>query len=216
MNENIFNWKTVLNQSSKFQNTKPFPYGYIKNVLNEELYKKLVETFPKEDEKWHRVKDWSRTASKRYFSNEQKNAHVIKGKNDSLSKEWNTFYEYLFSDDYIKNISEYIGIKLSGFKHFAFINNHKGDFNMPHYHFEDSQKGENAYKVTFLIYFSKGWSKGNGGTYVSENDDEDSIIFEPQDLDNSMMGFLETPISWHGSRVITKEQIRHSIQMTFF
>jgi len=217
MNDNsIFNWKNILEKSNEFQNVKPFPYGYIKDVLNDKLFEKLYQTFPKEDEKWHRVKDWARTASKRYFSDEQKNALSKDIKNESLSEEWNKFYHYLFSDECMKKFSEYIGISLSGIRHFAFINNHRGDFNMPHNHFGESQKGEHRYKVTFLMYFTKGWTEGNGGTYVSENEDEDSIIFEPQHLDNSMIGFVETPISWHGSRVITKNMVRHSIQFTYF
>lgn len=76
-----------------------------------------------------------------------------------------------------------------------FINNHKGHYNMPHYHFEDSQKEDEHYQVTFLIYLTKGWINDVGGTYVCKNEDETSIIFEPKNLDNSMMGFAETPIS---------------------
>jgi len=214
--ERILNWENILKKSPEFQNAKPFPYGYIKNTLDENLYEKLCQTFPKEDEKWHRVKDWTRTASKRYFGDEQKNSHVTDTKNKSLSIEWNKFFQYLISDECVNKFSEYTGVKLLGLRQFAFVNNHKGDFNMPHCHSEEGQIMKSSYKVTFLIYFTKGWTEGVGGTYVSENEDETSIIFEPQHLDNSMMGFVETPVSWHGSRFITKDMIRHSIQFTYF
>ena len=217
MNENeIFDWQKILTKSNEFQNSKPFPYGFVKNVLNEEMYEKLCEGFPTEDEKWHHVKDWSRSSVKRYFDPKQESAHAVDKENTSLSKEWNDFHHYLFSDECIKKFSEYTGLSLSGLRQFAFINNHKGHFNMPHIHFGESQSGDQSYQVTFLMYFTKGWNNEVGGTYVSENEDESSIIFEPKDLDNSMIGFAETPVSWHGSRYITKNAIRHSIQFTFY
>ena len=40
------------------------------------------------------------------------------------------------------------------------------------------------------------------------------FIFEPSDLDNSWMCFSETPNSWHGSRYMTHDVSRPSIQFT--
>jgi hypothetical protein len=212
----ILNWKNILKKAHEFQNSKPFPYGYIENIINEEMYDKLCQTFPVENEIWHQVTDWSRSSIKRYFGDEQKNSLALDVENKSLSEEWNKLHHYLFSNECITKFSEYTGLKLSGLRQFAFINNHKGHYNMPHYHFEDSQKGDEHYQVTFLIYLTKGWINDVGGTYVCKNEDETSIIFEPKNLDNSMMGFAETPISWHGSKYITRDAIRHSIQFTYF
>ena len=69
------------------------------------------------------------------------------------------------------------------------------------------------YKFTVLIYFAKDWIKGSpGGTYICESEDESTIVFEPTDLDNSWICFAETPNSWHGSRYMTHEIPRPSIQ----
>ena len=71
------------------------------------------------------------------------------------------------------------------------------------------------YKFTTLIYFAKDWPIGApGGTYISEGEDESTIVFEPTDLDNSWICFAETPNSWHGSRYMTHEASRPSIQFT--
>ena len=97
----------------------------------------------------------------------------------------------------------------------SFIKNGKGDFNSPHTHHPDVSPAQYEYKITILAYFAKGWKKGEpGGTYISENEDESSIIFEPSDLDNTWICFAETPQSWHGSRYIEKDVIRNSIQFT--
>lgn len=213
----IFNWENVFKNSHIFKNNKPFPFGFVEEVLIRDFYEKLYKTFPKEDEKWHSVQDYSRSAKKRYFDLNKKNALVGEDVDPTLSEEWRDFHHYLTTKEFIDNMSKYTGIQLTGLRQIAFINNHKGDFNMPHVHWEDSQSGPSSYKVTFLMFFAKDWPKGEpGGTYVSANEDESSIIFEPPNLDNTMIGFKETPVSWHGSRYITKDRIRHSIQFTLY
>ena len=71
--------------------------------------------------------------------------------------------------------------------------------------------------IIIMAYFSKNWEKGKpGGTYVASEEDESTIVFEPYNLDNSMVCFAETPRSYHGSRYITHDIPRPSIQFTFF
>jgi hypothetical protein len=213
----MINWENVFKNSDTFKNNKPFPFGFVEEVLPRDFYEKLCESFPKEDEKWHAVQDYSRSAKKRYFGLDKKNSLAIDDRDPSLSEEWNIFHHYLTTKEFADNISKYTGIKLTGLRQFSFINNHKGDFNMPHTHWDDSQEGPQSYKITFLMFFAKKWPKGEpGGTYVCASEDESSIVFEPPNLDNTMIGFKETRRSWHGSRYITKDLIRHSIQFTLY
>ena len=213
----IFNWENIFKNTETFQNNKPFPFGFVEEVLDRTFYEKLFHSFPQEDDKWHNVTDFSRSAKKRWFGLNKNSSIAVDDEDPNLSKEWNEFHHYLFSREVIENISAHTGIKLTGLRQFGFISTHMGDFSMPHFHWEGSQKGKESYKVTFLMYFSKGFKKGDaGGTYVCANEDESSIIFEPYNLDNSMVGFAETAISWHGSRYMTKDLVRHSIQFTFF
>ena len=66
-----------------------------------------------------------------------------------------------------------------------------------------------------MIYFSKNWKNGDpGGTYISAEDDESSIIFEPYNLDNSVAIFHDGPNAMHGARYIKKDVERHALQIT--
>ena len=86
---------------------------------------------------------------------------------------------------------------------------------MPHTHHPTEKKEDYGYNLTLLVYFAKGWKNGNpGGTYLASEEDEESIIFEPYDLDNSCVIFVESPHSWHGSRYMTQDAIRRSVQFT--
>jgi hypothetical protein len=210
----IFDWENILNGSENIKRKTPFPFGFIKKPIFNEVYDKLVVTYPQLDDKWYVPKDMSRSAKKRLFGNDDKN-HCFDHEDPTLSKSWNEFRSTLFTDVFIEKMSQLTGVKLSGLRHFIFILNKKGDFNMPHAHHTSVSPEKYEYKVTILMYFAKGWKIGDpGGTYVCENEDESSIIFEPDDLDNSMIWFTETPISWHGSRYITKDVVRPSIQFT--
>jgi len=112
-------------------------------------------------------------------------------------------------------MSAFSGIKLKGFKHFAFMANEKGSFNMPHTHHATEEKENYSYNITILMYFAKGWKKGDpGGTYLASEEDESSIIFEPYNLDNTCVMFAESSHSFHGSRYMTQDAIRRSIQFT--
>jgi len=210
----IFNWEQILNNSENIKKEKPFPFGFVKKPFFNEFYEKLVATYPKVDNKWYIPTDMSRSAQKRLFGNDVKKS-CFDHEDPTLSKEWNEFRHALFTNEFVEKMSQLTGVKLSGMRHFIFILNKKGDFNMPHAHHTSVPPEQYEYKVTILMYFAKGWKKGDpGGTYICKNEDESSIIFEPDDPDNSMIWFTETPISWHGSRYITKDVMRPSIQFT--
>ena len=85
----------------------------------------------------------------------------------------------------------------------------KGGFQLPHIH------NDGPSTLIVFFYFSKGWEKGDpGGTYVASEADESKIIFEPYNLDNTCVMFAESSHSFHGSRYMTQDAIRRSIQFT--
>ena len=69
--------------------------------------------------------------------------------------------------------------------------------------------------LILMIYFTKGWKKGEpGGTYVATDfDDESSIIFEADNLDNTVTIFHDGPNAIHGVRRITKDAERKAVQL---
>jgi len=211
----IINWNNVFANSVIFKNNKPFPFGFVEDVFYPDFYDALYTTFPKEDKTWEYSTNISRSSIRKWFGKDTK-VKAVDEDDPSMSSEWNTFHHYLFSKEFIANMSEYTGINLTALDHFTIINNHKGDFNIPHAHYPGVPEEKYRYKLTVLMYFAKEWRKGDvGGTYISKTDeDESDIIFEPTNLNNSMIAFKETQISFHGSRQITSDVVRHSIQFT--
>lgn len=214
----MINWDNVFRQSQVFQNNKPAKFGFIEEFFHRDFYEKLYNTYPKEDDgSWYRLtNDFSRSAMRRNFGKIKPNDPIDDVDDPLLSPEWNKFKRYMNSKEFADNISKYTGIQVTRPNHYVFINLHKGDFNLPHNHFLESQEDTpHSYKMTMLFYFTKGWKQGEaGGTYMCAEEDESSIIFEPYNLDNSMICFAESEHAWHGSRYITKDTVRQSIQLT--
>lgn len=215
---NIINWENVFPNSETFNTTKPFKFGFVEEFFHQKFYDRLYETYPKEsDGAWYRITDdFSRSAMRRNFGKTKPNDPLDDEDDPLLSKEWNKFKRYMNSSEFAANISKYTGITVTRPQHYVFINLHKGDFNLPHNHFLESKgNNPNSYKLTMLIYFTKNWKQGEpGGTYMCTEEDESSIIFEPYNLDNTMVCFEESPYSWHGSRYIERDVIRQAIQLT--
>ena len=213
----MINWENVFANSNTFKNNKPFSYGFIENFFHEDFYNELYNTYPKLDEKWYIPTDFGRSAKKRWFGSADPNSDQksVDLEDTSLSRAWNQFFHYIHSKEFLDYMSKYTGSKLKGFKHFSFMVNEKGSFNMPHTHHPTEKKEDYVYNITLLIYFAKGWKKGDpGGTYLASEEDESSIIFEPYNLDNTCVIFGETPHSYHGSRYMTQDAIRRSVQFT--
>ena len=218
MSQKIINWDNVFVNSETFKNNKPFPFGFVENIFESDFYNMLYETYPKVDSNWYRPTGFGRSATKRGFGNHfaaKGDKFPLDQEDKKLSKAWNEFFHYLHTDEFMNNISKYTGIKLTKLCHFVFIYNQKGDFNMPHTHHENLDPKDYVYKVTILAYFAKGWKRGQpGGTYISSEEDESTIVFEPYNLDNTWICFAEAPNSFHGSRYQTHDTSRSSIQFT--
>ena len=220
MNQKIINWENVFTNSETFKNNKPFPFGFVENVFEPDFYSMLYESYPKVDSSWHHPTDFGRSATKRGFGNHEspnKTDYPPDQEDEMLSKSWNEFFHYLYTDEFLNNMSKYTGIELTKLGHFGFFYNQKGDYNMPHTHHPNIDPKDYTYKVTILAFFGKGWKNGQpGGTYISSEEDESTIVFEPYNLDNTWLCFAETPESYHGSRYQTHDITRPSIQFTLF
>ncbi len=204
MSNNIINWDNIFEKSEEFKNNEPFRFTYIEQVFEQDFYDKLYESFPKFNEDWFVNNDYRRTAKTKYFYEENEG----EPKEDaSLSPEWNELKKYINTQEFIKNFAKFSGLDLKKTVRSGFFANSKGDFQLPHI----DEEGEFTNQLQIMFYFAKGWQKNDpGGTYICENDDESSIIFEPWNLDNTMVCFEETLHSWHGTRYITKDVVRQA------
>jgi hypothetical protein len=207
---NILNWSNANIKSEEFKNQKPFKFGFIKNIFEEEFYKKLYETYPK-------INDFSDGSdmSKSQFvmqwgkSKYEKLEPVLSGPDTKFSQSWNELKLYAESEEFITKWRDFAGVPVNKLKHFKFIAYRDGGFQLPHIH----NVGPST--LVMMFYFSKGWKEGEaGGTYMATEEDESKIIFEPYDLDNTLALFHDGPYSAHGTRMVTNNIQRNALQIT--
>jgi hypothetical protein len=205
---NIIDWERIFSKSKEFTERTPTKFTFIENFFVDGFYKKLYETFPKINT-FTKIEEPDKSAFRRWWGEKGQNGIINPNEKDSgLSPEWNLFYRYLHSEDFIKNMQKFSKIIVNKTKHFAFLNMQKGGYQLPHIH----DVGPRT--LILLLYFNKNWPDGEpGGTYMSKNEGND-IIFEPYNLDNSCMIFQDGPYAEHGVRYIKRDTERRAIQIT--
>lgn len=204
----IINWENLFLKSQNFQNKTPFRYEYIQEVINENFYKKLLEEYPKLDE-FENGSDFSKV---QLFIDCKINGESLESKtidkNLQFSENWKIFKNYVKSEAFLKNMRKFTGIQVNKLTMFKFIAYRNGGFQLPHAH------GVGEKTLIVFFYFSPNWKDGEaGGTYFARDFDESEIIFEPYDLNNSMVLFQDVPNAIHGTRMITNGRERKAIQL---
>jgi len=203
------NWDNIFAQSDAFRKNTPCKFGFIEELFQRDFYEKLYESYPKIDETWNHTTAIGKESFSLYFEGYGKNKVVGDEDDPALSQEWNDLKRYARSKEFVENFRKFSGVPVNKLKYFHFIAMKKGGFQLPHVH----NVGPST--LVFMIYFSKNWKNGDpGGTYISAEDDESSIIFEPYNLDNSVAIFHDGPNAMHGARYIKKDVERHALQIT--
>lgn len=211
---NIVNWENLYKNSETFKKNKPIKYVLVEQIFERKYYEKLYESYPKfdkTDKTWTAFSQPARSSKGKYFNNSLYPGSAHDEDDPTLSKEWNKLKRYVLTDEFTNNVRKYCGLAIKKLKILSFIALHKGDFSLPHI---DTYK---EYKLNMIFYFCKNWQKDDpGGTYLSHNDDESSIYFEPYNLDNSLICYEpSTRKSWHGTRYITKDVIRQAVSLSW-
>jgi len=207
-NLNIINWENVLTHSKTFQDQKPTKWAFLEEFFVRDFYEKLYETYPKKDESWFFVSTDDKSSYGKWWREEQAEHIVVDVEDTDFSESWNQFHHYLFSDEFISNIRKFSGVPVNRVKHFAFTLLTKGGYQLPHIH----NVGPNT--LILMLYFSKNWVEGDpGGTYITPEEDESKMIFEPYNLDNTTIVFHDGPHAGHGVRYITKDIERRAVQI---
>ena len=207
-NLNIINWENVLTHSKTFQDQKPTKWTFLEEFFVRNFYEKLYETYPKKDESWFFVSTDDKSSYGKWWREEQAEHIAVDVEDASFSESWNQFHHYLFSDEFISNIRKFSGIPVNRVKHFSFTLLTKGGYQLPHIH----NVGPST--LILMLYFSKNWAKGDpGGTYVTPEEDESKMIFEPYNLNNTTIIFHDGPHAGHGVRYITKDVERRAVQI---
>jgi len=204
----IINWENISKHSTEFTKKTPTKWAFIENFFEEEFYEKLYNSYPKFDDSWKKIDSFDKISYRKIWGKENEKQIVEEGEDSNYSKEWNEFVKYMHSEEFIERIRKFSGIPVTKLKHFQFALIRKGGFQLPHIH----NVGPST--LIFMIYFSKDWDKGDpGGTYITPEEDESKLVFEPYNLNNSAMIFHDGPYAGHGVRKVEKDVERRAIQI---
>ena len=207
-NLNIINWENVLPHSKSFQDQKPTKWIFLEEFFVRDFYEKLYETYPKKDESWFFESTDDKSAYRKWWGGEHAQDIATDVKDTNFSESWNQFHHYLFSDEFVSNIRKFSNVPVNRVKSFGFMLLTRGGYQLPHIHNVGSST------LIMMLYFSKNWKKGDpGGTYVTTEEDESKMVFEPYNLDNTAVIFHDGPHAGHGARYITKDVERRAIQI---
>ena len=205
---NIINWENILDHSKTFQAQKPTKWAFLEEFLSRDFYEKLYETYPKKDESWTLDDQHDYYNFSKFWGGKLAGDISTDVEDPSFSESWNQFHHYLFSEEFLSNIRKFSGVPINRVKHFAFTLLTRGGYQLPHIH----NVGPST--LIIMLFFSKNWKKGDpGGTYITTEEDESKMIFEPCNLDNSAIIFQDGPHAGHGVRYITKDVERRSVQI---
>ena len=210
MNRNldIINWENVFTHDVTFQKKKPTKWAFIEEFFVRDFYEKLYETYPKKDDSWFFETSNDKSAYRKWWAKENANDIPSDVEDPNFSEHWNTFHRYLFSDEFLANIRKFSGVPVTKVKSLGFMLLTCGGYQLPHIH----NVGPST--LILMLYFTKNWNKGDpGGTYITPEEDESKMIFEPYNLDNSAIIFHDGPHAGHGVRYITKDVERKAIQI---
>ena len=207
-NLNIINWENVFAHSKTFQEQKPAKWVFIEEFFVRDFYEKLYETYPKKDDSWFTESTDDKSNHRKWWGVDRSKHIATNVEDPTFSESWNKFHHYLFSDELISNFRKFSGISIK-LKQFSLMLLTKGGYQLPHIH----NVGPNT--MILMLFFSKNWKKGDpGGTYITPDDTESNMIFEPSNLDNTAIIFQDGPHAGHGVRQITKDVERRALSIT--
>tara|TARA_B100000678_G_scaffold61619_1_gene49944 strand:+ start:154 stop:858 length:705 start_codon:yes stop_codon:yes gene_type:complete len=207
-NSNIINWENVFACSKTFQENKPAKWAFVEEFFVRDFYEKLYETYPNKDDSWSMESADDKSNYRKWWGTDRSEHFATDVEDTSFSESWNKFHRYLFSDELISNFRKFSGIPVK-LKQFSLMLLTRGGYQLPHIH----NVGPST--MILMLFFSKNWKKGDpGGTFLTTDETESNMVFEPYNLDNSALIFQDGPHAGHGVRQITKDVERRALLIT--
>ena len=204
----IINWNKICSHDRIFQERKPTKWTFIEEFFAKDFYEKLYETYPKKDDSWFFESANDKSGYRKWWVGDDSDGIPSDVEDSNFSDTWNKFHHYLFSDEFLSNIRKFSGVPVTKMKTFVFMLLTRGGYQLPHIH----DVGPST--LIIILYFNKNWKKGDpGGTYLTTEEDESKMVFEPYNLDNTAVIFHDGPNAGHGVRYITKDVERRAIQI---
>ena len=207
-NSNIINWENVFACSKTFQENKPAKWAFVEEFFVRDFYEKLYETYPNKDDSWSMESADDKSNYRKWWGTDRSEHFATDVEDTSFSESWNKFHRYLFSDELISNFRKFSGIPVK-LKQFSLMLLTRGGYQLPHIH----NVGPST--MILMLFFSKNWKKGDpGGTFLTTDETESNMVFEPSNLDNTAIIFQDGPHAGHGVRQITIDVERRALLIT--
>ena len=150
--DEICDLENFFQQSKTFKNNKPFKYAFIEGFFKRDFYEKLFETYPeyeKDDGYWSTSTKFSKHQFYRRWGKYNPDHYVGQDPDPKLSPEWNKFFRFLHSDEFLNALKKFSGVAVDKMKTFRFMLYHKGGFQLPHIH------NDGPSTLIVFFYFSK-------------------------------------------------------------
>lgn len=215
---NFFNDRAIV-QLQKNVRTAPrgFRYGFVKDIFKDDVYEKLIKTFPPV-ETFTLVDKQSGGGHKRFYvgpvySTVQSHGCVCHLR--SLPILWQRTLEESASAAFINRLQWATGVTFNSLCNFGLAYSNTGCVQEPHLDGAVRSGDKNSIHSTIagLLYCNKS-TGGPGGTRVYDIDRK-TIIFEVPCLHNSFFFFEQHPDAWHGFPLVGDGHDRRLVSVAY-
>lgn len=194
-----------------------FRYGYIANLFKEDVYKKLVETFPLVSE-FKLVDKQSGGGRKRFYIGPAYDASKNWGcvcHLRGLPKIWKDVLNESISPEFASLFREATGVNFNSLCAFGFTYGNEGCMQEAHIDGAVRENDPNPIHSTIacLMYFNKE-EGGTGGTCVYATDRK-TILFQAPSLRNGLFFFEQHPDAWHGFPIMPPGSERRLVSLAY-
>lgn len=193
-----------------------FVYGFVENLFPENLYERLVATFP-DPKTFKFINKQSGGGNKRFYVGPDYHSHLQQGCIDGMkiTEAWKDVMREASSPDFIAQLSRLTGVKCNNMSQFGFTYGNEGCMQGAHVDgaVREYEKRPVAVTLACLLYFNK-HPDTVGGTCVYAND-RTTVVFQAPHLRNGMMFFQQHPEAWHGFPELPRGAERHLVSLSY-
>lgn len=194
-----------------------FKYGFISNLFHEDVYKKLIATFP-DVQTFKFVDKQSGGGRKRFYTGPAYDANKNPGCVCHLARLpviWQDVLRESASPEFISLLKDSTGVGFNTICTFGFTYGNEGCMQEAHLDgaIREGDKSLVHSTLACLMYFNRD-EGGFGGTCVYDTDRK-TILFQAPTLRNGLIFFEQHPDAWHGFPVMPPGAERRLVSLAY-
>ncbi len=212
-----FNQISIISAQESFKKAPSgFRYGFIPNVFKEDVYEKLIATYP-DVKRFKLVDKPSGGGRKRFYVGPSYNTDKDGGcfcHVDTLPQIWKDVIAESASPELISLLKEATGINFNSLSIFGFAYGNEGC--MQESHIDGAVRGSPAViksPIACLFYFNKK-SEGSSGTRIYDVDGK-TELFKAPSMRNGLFFFEQHIDAWHGFPSVPVGEDRRLVSVAY-